>query len=304
MTQEAHALPPREVPELHCEDFQIRNLWQAVIEQAALDLRGAVGHRSKIEREDGVARAVETEKWVRGEPCFPGDATDYFAEVCDLAGVEAAPVREKILRSLQFPSVKRSDVGGLIVEPKYCEVCGKTVLRPRGSKQVTCASCGAREASRVATQPLSSAVALAFRYLESDPDARTGQPYVPGDLLRMTCLAANVPNQAEAQRRWPWLKETVDPPCDCQHLETPNALIVLQHLYETHVRARQDWTAEQLIAWVQEHEHAALAPEQPEQPQPQDDAQVSDSPVPEFAAAIYASGKAGAMEQDHAGASQ
>ena len=274
LIQEAPPLSPqREVSELRCETFQLRNLWNAVIEQAALDLRGPVGHRSKAEREDAAANQADAARWVRGEPRFPYDSTDYFAEVCDLADVDSTLMREKLLQ---------------------------------GGKQAPCAPCTAREAGRVTAQTLASAVRTGIAYLESDPDARTGEPkkpYMPGDLLRMTCIAANVPlNQAEAQRRWPWLGEDVDPPCACEKLIVSNALLVLQHLYETHVRARQDWAAEEFVAWVQKHEHLALAPEQPEQPQ--DAAQVSDIPVPECAAAIYASGKAGAMEQDHAGASQ
>ena len=199
MTPEAHALSPRELPQLDCADSQIRNLWQAVIKQAGLDLRGAVGHRSKAEREDAAAIQAETARWVRGECC---DGRDHFAEVCRLAGVDSTLFREKFLQ---------------------------------GGKQATCAPCGAREAGRV-TQSLASAVRVGIAYLESDPDALTGQPkkpYVPGDLLRMTCLAANVPNQAEAQRRWPWLGEDVEIPCDCETLISPNALLVLQHLYET-----------------------------------------------------------------------
>jgi ribosomal protein L37AE/L43A len=285
--------PQCEASDLRCEVEQLQDLWQGVIKQAALDLRGPVGHRSKAELEDGVARAVETEKWVRGEPCFPGDATDYFAEVCDLAGVEAAPVRDKILQRIEFPASKRDEIEGLIVEPKYCEVCGKSFLRSQGSKQVTCASCGAREAGRV-TQSLASAVWLATRYLESDPEARSkpDKPYLPGDLLRMTCLAANVPNQADAQRRWPWLGEDVDSPCDCENLIVSNALLVLQHLYETHVQTRQDWTPEQLVAWVQKHEQAEQRGE---------DAQISDRPIP---GVICVPDNAGGMERDNAGGLQ
>ena len=195
--------------------------------------------------------------------------------MCDLAGVDSTLYREKFLQ--------REEISGLVVEPKYCEVCGKTVLRPQGSKHAVCAPCSARESSPAATQSLARAVRVGIAYLESDPDALTGQPkkpYVPGDLLRMACLAANVPNQAEAQRRWPWLGEDVEIPCDCEDLIFSNALLVLQHLYETHVRARQDWTAEQLIAWIQEHEHLALAPEQDEQRE--EDAQPSTSPTPGF----------------------
>ena len=274
MTQEACDLSPREAPELDCDDSQIRNLWQAVIKQAKLDLRGAVGHRSKAEREDAAALQAETARWVRGEPCFPYDSTDYFAEVCDLAGVDSTLIREKFLQ--------REEISGLVVEPKYCEACGKSFLRPQGTKQATCASCGGREASPVTTPTLASAVSLGIRYLESDPDSEPtpDKPYLAGDLVRMTCLAANVPNQAEAQRRWPWLGEDVETPCFCKKLIVSNALLVLQHLYETHVQARQDWSDEQLIGWIQKHEQLARAPEQSEPPQ--DAEQPSTSPTPGF----------------------
>jgi hypothetical protein len=272
LTRETPFLPPQcEASDLRCEDSQIQNLWQAVIRQAALDLRGPVGHRSKIERSDAEIRRVETDKWVRGK-CCNGD--DHFAEVCDLAGVDATPVREDILQKLpvseQFPSAKPEEIQGSTVEPKYCERCGKSFLRPQEGKQAMCAACAAQESGRTSTMPLASAVSLGIRYLESDPDTEPEptKPYVPGDLLRMTCLAANVPlNQAEAQRRWPCLGEEVDSPCDCKNLIISNALLVLQHLYETHVQARQDWTAKELIDWIREHAHRALALEQSEQPQ-------------------------------------
>lgn len=70
------------------------------------------------------------------------------------------------------------------------------------------------------------------------------------NLLR-TCLAANVGfSHADAKRRWPWLKEVVPLPCDCQRIQVPIALLVLQHLYDTHVCDRKDWSAERLETWV------------------------------------------------------
>jgi hypothetical protein len=67
----------------------------------------------------------------------------------------------------------------------------------------------------------------------------------------MTCLEANVGfNQSDAKRRWPGLAQKVVPPCTCKGLRASNALLVLQHLYDTHVVDRQDWSAERLEAWV------------------------------------------------------
>jgi hypothetical protein len=35
---------------------------------------------------------------VRDEPCFSGDSTDYFAEVCEMAGVDSTLIRQRIMR--------------------------------------------------------------------------------------------------------------------------------------------------------------------------------------------------------------
>lgn len=90
---------------LRCETFQLRNLWQAVIRQAGLDLRGAVGHRSAVERDDGIARATEAAEWMRGDCCR---GTNHFTEVCDLAGVDPALMRERLLRGA--PPAKRPKI--------------------------------------------------------------------------------------------------------------------------------------------------------------------------------------------------
>lgn len=144
-------------------------------------------------------------------------------------------------------------------EPKYCEVCSKTFLRHTGTDLKLCHSCSPGDNPRMSqeTVPLSSTLDVAISYLESDPDTRPKpeKPYLAGDLLRMICISANVAfNQANAKSRWPWLKAQVALPCSCKKLLLPNAVLVLQHLYDEHILERADWTPDDLVKWARSHE--------------------------------------------------
>jgi hypothetical protein len=80
---------------------------------------------------------------------------------------------------------------------------------------------------------------------------QTADSHFAGEFYRTTCLESGEGlNQADAKRRWPWLAQKVPPPCTCKGLITPNALLVVQHVYDSHVHGRQDWKAERLETWV------------------------------------------------------
>jgi hypothetical protein len=80
---------------------------------------------------------------------------------------------------------------------------------------------------------------------------QTADSHFAGEFYRMAVLESNVGfNQADAKRQWPWLAQKVAPPCSCKRLMAPHALLVVQHLYDTHVVDRQDWKAERLETWV------------------------------------------------------
>jgi hypothetical protein len=86
----------------------------------------------------------------------------------------------------------------------------------------------------------------------SNPSNPTDPRFVQTDIFRMTLLEPYVGfNQADAKRRWPWLREPVPQPCDCKHPElAPYALLVLQHVYDTHVVDRKDWQPQRLENWA------------------------------------------------------
>jgi hypothetical protein len=81
---------------------------------------------------------------------------------------------------------------------------------------------------------------------------QTADPrFVQTNIFRMTLLEPYVGfNQADAKRKWPWLAQKVPLPCTCKGLVTPNAVLVLQHLYDTHVVDRRDWQPQRLENWA------------------------------------------------------
>ena len=79
----------------------------------------------------------------------------------------------------------------------------------------------------------------------------TDPRFVQTNIFRMTLLEPYVGfNQADAKRKWPWLAQKVPLPCTCKGLITPNAVLVLQHLYDTHVCDRRDWKPQRLENWA------------------------------------------------------
>jgi len=61
-----------------------------------------------------------------------------------------------------------------------------------------------------------------------------------------------------------WLLTVVSRPCACWRIRVPRKMRikdVVAHLFDHHVMARQDWTLEQLVAWVEtvEPKHTVCA---------------------------------------------
>lgn len=73
----------------------------------------------------------------------------------------------------------------------------------------------------------------------------------PNDPLPMACLE---PGEGfamlDAMRSHPWLWSKASLPCKCKHLVAPNALLVIQHIYDEHVQQRGDWDMEGLQEFV------------------------------------------------------
>jgi hypothetical protein len=184
-----------------------------------------------------------------------------------------------------FPSENPAELDWVVLAPKYCEWCGRTVLRSQGRKDAICPTCNAQVASQRITLSLAAAVRLGIAYLEFDPDTRTGRPktlYLPGDLLRMTCLAGNIAfSQDDARRRWPFLAQQIGLPCSCANLTPSSAQVAIQHLYDEHIQNLEDWTPTQLVEWIEERADPTPASYPSEQPQATEQSTANN--IPEFA---------------------
>jgi hypothetical protein len=79
---------------------------------------------------------------------------------------------------------------------------------------------------------------LALRHL-FDAHGDVPSDVFPSELLPMACLERSEGCiSLDAKRSNPWLWSKVSLPCKCKQLATPSALLVCQHIYDTHVRGR------------------------------------------------------------------
>ena len=70
-----------------------------------------------------------------------------------------------------------------------------------------------------------------------------------GDILSSLCRLSGVSfGFLPLVRAWPWLRQVVEVPCGCT-LAHSSALLVLCHIFDSHVLDRKDWSMQQLVEW-------------------------------------------------------